>query len=66
MFVIFIQFRSSINFEIQNRLHQKIHHDSEVEDEVDLRHGFEQVNPKKAVLLPFSTAVNNVLRTVDN
>jgi hypothetical protein len=66
MFDLFIQFRSSINFEIQSRLHQKIHHDSEV-DEVDLRQDFEQVNRKSVVLLiPFFPAVNYVLRTVDN
>ena len=65
MFDLFIQFRSSINFEIQNRLHQKIHHDSEV-DEVDLRQEFEQVNRKSVVLLPLFSAVNYVLRTVDN
>ena len=65
-FDLFIQFRSSINFEIQSRLHQKIHHDSEV-DEVDLRQDFEQVNRKSVVLLiPFFPAVNYVLRTVDN
>ena len=66
MFDLFIQFRSSIKFEIQSRLHQKIHHDCEVDDEVDLRQDFEQVNPKKVVLIPFFSAVNNVLRTVDN
>jgi hypothetical protein len=31
-----------------------------------LRQDFEQVNPKKVVLIPFFSAVNNVLRTVDN
>ena len=62
MFDLFIQFRSSINFEIQSLLHQKIHHDCEVDDEVDLHQDFEQVNPKKVVLIPFFSAV----RTVDN
>ena len=64
MFDLFIQFRSSINFEIQSRLHQKIHHDSQV-DEVDLRQDFEQVNRKNVVVLPFFPAVNYVLGTVD-
>ena len=65
MFDLFIQFRSSINFEIQSRLHQKIHHYSQV-DEVDLRQDFEQVNRKSVVLLPFLPAVNYVLSTVDD
>ena len=63
MFDLFIQFRSSINLEIQSHLHQKIHHDSEV----DLHQDFEQVNRKSVVLLiPFFPAVNYVLKTVDN
>jgi hypothetical protein len=32
-----MQFRSSINFETQSRLHQKIHPDCEVDDEVNLQ-----------------------------
>jgi hypothetical protein len=31
-----------------------------------LHQDFEQVNPKKVVLIPFFSAVNNVRRTVDN
>ena len=64
MFDIFIQFRSSINLEIQSHLHQNIHHDSEAEEEVDLDQDFEQ--GKSVVLIPFCPAVNWVLRTVDN
>ena len=64
MFDICIQFRSSIN-ETQSRLHQNIHRDSEVEDEVDLRQDFEKVHRKSLVLIPFWPAVNYLL-TVDN
>jgi hypothetical protein len=60
MFDICIQFRSSINFETQSRLHQKIHPDCKVDDEVNLR----QENRKRVVLTPFFPAVNYVL--VDN